>query len=246
MSSLNSVKDMPLVRKDSFCTSYVFLYILLLFGIPLSFTLYWSGVDGFISQLGFHFWQIRELQDLFAYLSILGQAASQIAVCLLVAALYYRKGMYMWAYLWLYSIVIYLGVGLIGYAAKSILGRPRPKMYKEMYDFQWLELSARLHSFPSGHTITTFAWLACLVPFYGTKTRVAMFLFATIVSLGRVGITAHYLGDVVLAAVMGYAIASVWVKEKGFGTADLKPKNKLELFFISKFKSAWVKILNAK
>lgn len=235
-----------LIRKDSFWTSGLFLYLLALFGIPLSMVIYWSGIDAFIAITAFTFWQIPEWQQLFAHLSTMGQAATQIIVCLIIAGAYYRKGMYDWTRMWLYSIVIFMGVGLMGYFAKCILGRPRPKMYREFYDFQWFEISARLHSYPSGHTLTTFAWLACLFPFYGTKMRFTFFVAACIISFGRVGITSHYLADVVVAAVTSYCIATLWTQKKGLGTNTHVPHNKLEQFILSKFKPIWVKLLGAQ
>lgn len=226
------VKD-KMVRRDSFWTSSLFLYLLVLFGVPLSLAFYQTGLDAYVSAHAYFFWQKRWIQDVSAFLSTLGQASTQALICFGMAFFYARKKMYDWARLWLFSIVVYLGVGFFAYFLKSGLGRPRPKMMQHMYDFQWLEFSARLHSYPSGHTITTFAWLACLVPFYGTKSRLTLFVLASIISLGRVSITAHYLGDVVFAAVIGYASATLWMKKKALGTENTVPLSWVERTFVS-------------
>ncbi|MFT7433441.1 MAG: membrane-associated phospholipid phosphatase, partial [Alphaproteobacteria bacterium] len=60
---------------------------------------------------------------------------------------------------------------------------------------------------------TTFAWLACLLPFYPRKIQVVLALTACLVSFSRIGIGAHYMSDVVSAAVLGYVVG-VLIRDK--------------------------------
>lgn len=235
----------PLKRKETFWSSNLFLYSLALFGIPFSLFVYQSGIDGFVSQMAYKFWQIREWQDLFSYLSTMGSASTQIIICLIVAAYYYKKGALDWMRLWLYSIIVFLGTGLVSYLLKAIIGRPRPKMREEFFDPQWFEFSARLHTYPSGHTVTTFAWLACLLPFYPRLAGFLMFIAATIISSGRVGITSHFVSDVVFGAIVGYSVTTLWIRRKGLGTNNA-PLDSIERLATKKFSSAWKFVLDLK
>ena len=84
---------------------------------------------------------------------------------------------------------------------KFIFGRPRPKLLfnSGAYDFAWLGLRADHWSFPSGHSATIVALMVglwCLWP----RHLLFYILVATIVSLSRVVVGAHYLSDVLAGA----------------------------------------------
>lgn len=116
------------------------------------------------------------------------------------------------ARIWVMSVPVFLLVGLMAYPLKVIFGRPRPKMLAghDLYAPQLFEWTAKLHAYPSGHTITTFALLAVLWPLYKKPwQRALMLVIASIVALARVGIGSHWLGDVLAGMVLGFAGA--WI-----------------------------------
>lgn len=173
----------------------------------LSFYCYLSRFD-----LDFHLWNVEHfktpmLQHIFGLLSRAGQAWFQIVACIPMGIYYYRKGHYQMSRVWYLSIVIFLGCGIIGNVFKLIFGRPRPKMLShDMYAFEWWEIPAKLHSYPSGHTLTTFCLLATVFPFYGRKIQGLLLVIACALGYARIGIGAHYLGDVIAGATLGYVI----------------------------------------
>lgn len=146
------------------------------------------------------FWQY-----IWQSLSSAGKASFQITVCVGVAIYYYWRQQYNFSRVWYMSIPIFLILGALVHPLKFLFGRPRPKMlHHDMYNFEWFELPARLHSYPSGHTITTFCLFATVCSFYSRKTQAIFFIIAALLGYARVGAASHYLGDVVCAAALGY------------------------------------------
>lgn len=150
--------------------------------------------------------QVGWIQEIFGYLSRMGQAWFQIVVCIVLGFWYYRKGLVQLSRAWYLSIPAFVVAGIVCWVLKTLIGRPRPKVLNEMYDFQWLEFASRLHSYPSGHTITTFCLLATVYGFYGRKVQISLWFIAITLGLARVGINSHWMGDIVLGAALGYLI----------------------------------------
>lgn len=59
------------------------------------------------------------------------------------------------------------------------------------------------HSFPSGHTSSTFAMAASLDGIYGWQVGMPAYLLASLVGLQRIQSKAHYLSDVLSGALIG-------------------------------------------
>lgn len=59
------------------------------------------------------------------------------------------------------------------------------------------------HSFPSGHTSSTFALASSLNGIYGLGVGLPAYAFATLVGLQRISSSAHYLSDVFVGAILG-------------------------------------------
>lgn len=152
------------------------------------------------------------IQDVWGFLSWLGEDHIQILICVFMGIFYYKRQNYSLSRVWYSSTIIFLLSGLCVQILKHIIARPRPKMLPE-YDFTWLSFGAEWHSMPSGHTMTTFAWLACILPFYSLKVRLFLVVAASLIGFSRVGIGAHYLSDVLVGAVLGYVFGMV-LREK--------------------------------
>lgn len=64
------------------------------------------------------------------------------------------------------------------------------------------------HSFPSGHTSSTFALASSLNGLYGIKVGLPAYIFATAVGLQRISSNSHYLSDVISGAVIGIFVGN--------------------------------------
>lgn len=185
---------------------------LLVLALCSSYYLFHTQLDHEISLKAVAFGEGTWVKSLWFVLSEMGQDWFQVLVSVVVAIVYYNKCHYKLSRVWYSSIVIYLMSGIFVQIIKFIVGRPRPSMWPE-YVPSFLEMGAKMHSWPSGHTMTTFAWLACLMPFYGKKVQVIMFLIACGVSYSRIGSGAHYPSDVLSGAVIGYIFGMI-MREK--------------------------------
>lgn len=86
--------------------------------------------------------------------------------------------------------------GLIVDVLKVVFGRPRPKLLfqSDVYAFAWLGWRPDHWSFPSGHSATIVALMTALW-YLWPQHLLFYILVAAIVSVSRVVVGAHYLGD---------------------------------------------------
>lgn len=111
---------------------------------------------------------------------------------------------------WVMAIPVMFGAGVLCTIIKILAGRPRPKefLWNDIYWHFGPTLNAVWHSFPSGHTTTTFALLAVIERIY-TKPwqRMVLWVIASTMAFARVGaVTPHYLGDVLAGVALGYGV----------------------------------------
>lgn len=199
----------------------VVVWLLLGILIVASLGLWASGADGVIYRWTMANFSATELQNAFGILARMGQLWFQLIICAVMAAIYWRKKDKLHMQLWLYGgVLIPTAIGALNKIAKFIIGRPRPKMlaWYDMYAPQWFEFAGKLNSYPSGHTITTFALLGVVWSAY-PRARWLLLLAAIIISIGgRMGIGAHFAGDVLAGAalgwVLGHAAAQKWIYKK--------------------------------
>jgi len=101
--------------------------------------------------------------------------------------------------------------GLFCDILKMLLGRARPDMLYQhgMYGFYFLQIHARLWSFPSGHS-TTIAGVMVALSLLLPRFWWAFISVAVIVALSRIIVAAHYLSDVMIGLYLG-TVGTVWV-----------------------------------
>ena len=109
------------------------------------------------------------------------------------------------AILLLVSLVL---TGLFIPQIKEMIGRDRPY---ETLDARVLVTPGTEKSFPSNHAVQAFL-AATLVFGYYRRIGIILFVFATIVSLGRVYIGVHYISDILGGAVIGILFALLLLK----------------------------------
>jgi len=94
------------------------------------------------------------------------------------------------------------GAGLSAQVIKHLLGRPRPGMHMDPWTFLGLSWDSDYHSFPSGHTATSFA-LAAVLAARWPRAGWMFYLLAAGVGMGRVLGGSHFPSDVLGGALLG-------------------------------------------
>ncbi|MHB9140943.1 MAG: phosphatase PAP2 family protein [Paludibacter sp.] len=110
----------------------------------------------------------------------------------------------------LFVLLSQLTTGLVSIIVKQTWNEPRPILYFKQH-FPSVELHQvagehlhSMHSFPSGHTITAFAFFLALA-FYTKKPALHFlyFVLALFVGLSRVYLSQHFALDVLVGSLIG-------------------------------------------
>ena len=119
---------------------------------------------------------------------------------------------------WNFRISVFIVVsqlisGLFSRLIKSLWNEPRPLLYfKEHYPAVQLHTVAGehmnlLHSFPSGHTITAFAFFMALSFFTENRALQALyFALAVLVGFSRIYLQQHFAIDVLAGSLIGVSV----------------------------------------
>ena len=95
--------------------------------------------------------------------------------------------------------------GLFATTIKNVIGRARPFVAgDDIWAYEPFTWHARYASFPSGHATTAFAALVAIGGIF-PQARALMWIYAVLIALSRVIITAHHPSDVIAGAVVGAA-----------------------------------------
>jgi len=97
--------------------------------------------------------------------------------------------------------------GVAGTVIKRTIPRARPSVKTEL---RWAgpRFSTKYHAFPSGHVVASTAFFGVLV-FARRRVGLACLPIPILIGLSRMYLGAHYLSDVVCAAVLGILCAAV-------------------------------------
>ena len=116
----------------------------------------------------------------------------------------------LYAQLCLFLFVAVASSGILVNILKVLFGRARPKLLAdEVYGFSYLRQSAEYWSFPSGHANTAVAAglsLAFLFP----RARTTLLALAIIIALSRIGVSAHFLSDVIAGGMLAVVTTYFW------------------------------------
>jgi membrane-associated phospholipid phosphatase len=102
---------------------------------------------------------------------------------------------------------VFVAIGLPSLLAaiiKNIIGRARPFVVAgpDVWAYEPFTWHARYASFPSGHTTTAFAALVAIGAIF-PQARALMWIYAVLMGLSRVVVTAHHPSDVIAGAILG-------------------------------------------
>jgi membrane-associated phospholipid phosphatase len=147
------------------------------------------------------------MRNFMRYVSLLGDWPAHAAVGLVLLGFAWRRGSDKWTRILLAMLLAMMLAGVVGTVMKRTLPRARPSVHA---DTRWggPRFSSKYHSFPSGHVGASTAFFGVLLI---TRRRVGLVCLPIPVLIGfsRMYIGAHYLSDVVCAAVLGFLCALV-------------------------------------
>ena len=159
-------------------------------------------VWNFISQ---H--QSRGLYSFMRNVSRLGDWPSHVALGLLLLAIAWIGGSKKWSRVVLAMLIAMALAGVAGHVIKRTIPRPRPSVHA---DVRWggSRFSSKYQSFPSGHVGASSAFFSVLL-IARRRIGLACLPIPILIGFSRMYIGAHYLSDVVCAAVLGFLCALV-------------------------------------
>jgi undecaprenyl-diphosphatase len=101
---------------------------------------------------------------------------------------------------------VFLAIGLPSLfftIVKRVIGRARPFVAgNDVWAYEPFSWQARYASFPSGHTTTAFAALVAIGAIF-PQARALMWIYAVLIALSRVVVTAHHPSDAIAGAILG-------------------------------------------
>jgi undecaprenyl-diphosphatase len=163
-------------------------------GVTFAHALPPAVVDTFneITDFGRSGWFLLPLALLIVLTAALATGGAGRIGSLVLASLAVRFG---------YVFVAIALPGLVVTVVKRLIGRVRPS---DVGPFAYMPWSWRHEyaSLPSGHSTTAFA-AAVAIGALWPKARIPMLIYAAIIAVSRIVITAHFVSDVVAAAFVG-------------------------------------------
>ena len=147
------------------------------------------------------------LRNLMRYVSLFGDWPLHAAIGLVLLGLAWRLGSEEWTRIFLAMLLAMMVAGVAGTVIKRTVPRARPSVYT---DARWggPRFSSKYHSFPSGHVGASTAFFGVLL-IARRRIGLACLPIPILIGFSRMYIGAHYLSDVVCAAVLGTVCALI-------------------------------------
>lgn len=147
------------------------------------------------------------MRSFMRYVSILGDWPLHLALGLLLLAVAWISDSKKWTRIFLAMLIAMAIAGLTGHVIKRTIPRPRPSVHAEM---RWggPHFSSKYHSFPSGHVGASTAFF-CTLLLASRRIGLACLPILIVIAFSRMYLGAHYLSDVVCAAVLGILCALI-------------------------------------
>jgi len=151
--------------------------------------------------------QTPALRSFMRYVSLFGDWPSHVALGLLFLAIAWIRDRKRWTRIFLAMLIAMSLAGVTGYVVKRTIPRSRPSVHTDM---RWggPRFSSKYHSFPSGHVDASTAFF-CSLFLANRRIGLACFPIPILIGLSRMYLGAHYLSDVVCAAVLGIFCALI-------------------------------------
>jgi undecaprenyl-diphosphatase len=151
--------------------------------------------------------QNRALRSFMHGVSRFGDWPSHVALGLLLLGIAWWRGSKKWMRIFLSMLLAMALAGIAGHAIKRAVPRARPSVKSEL---RWggPRFSTKYHAFPSGHVAASTAFFGVLI-FARRRVGLACLPLPVLIGCSRMYIGAHYLSDVVCAAVLGILCAAI-------------------------------------
>ena len=147
------------------------------------------------------------MHNFMRYVSLFGDWPSHAAAGLVLLGLAWRRGSEEWTRIFLAMLLAMMLAGVAGTVIKRTVPRPRPSVQTET---RWggPRFSSKYHSFPSGHVAASTAFFGVL---FIARRRIGLACLPIPILIGfsRMYLGAHYLSDVVCAAILGTLCALI-------------------------------------
>jgi undecaprenyl-diphosphatase len=147
------------------------------------------------------------MRNFMRYVSLLGDWPLHAAVGLVLLGLTWRRRSEQWTRIFLAMLLAMMVAGVAATVIKRAVPRGRPSVHAVT---RWggPHFSSKYHSFPSGHVAASGAFFGVL---FIARRRIGLACFAIPILIGfsRMYLGAHYLSDVVCAAVLGILCALI-------------------------------------
>jgi membrane-associated phospholipid phosphatase len=139
--------------------------------------------------------------------SLFGDWPSHLALGLLLLGIAWRRGSRKWMRVFLSMVLALAIAGVVGTVIKRTIPRARPSVKSEL---RWggPHFSTKYHAFPSGHVGASTAFFGVLI-FARRRVGLACLPIPILIGFSRMYLGAHYLSDVVCAAVLGLFCAAL-------------------------------------
>ena len=151
--------------------------------------------------------QNRGMYNFMRNVSRFGDWWPHAVVGLILLAIAWIRESGRWSRVFLAMLIALALAGVAGTVIKRVVPRPRPSVHT---DIRWggPHFSTKYHSFPSGHAGASTAFFAVLL-IARWRVGLACLPIPILIGLSRMYIGAHYLSDVVCAAVLGFLCALI-------------------------------------
>ena len=147
--------------------------------------------------------QNRATHNFMDKVSRFGDWPEHFALGLAFAGLAWWRGSKKWTRIFLAMLIALAIAGLVGRGIKIATGRARPSVRAEEV---WNRFSTKYHAFPSGHVAASTAFFGVLF-FANRRAGLACLPIPILIGFSRMYVNAHYLSDVVFAAILGMLCA---------------------------------------
>ena len=149
--------------------------------------------------------QNPEMRNFMRNVSWYGDWPSHLALGLLLLGIAWRRQSKRWMRIFLSMLVAMAIAGVAGTVIKRTIPRARPSVKSEL---RWggPRFSTKYHAFPSGHVGASTAFFGVLI-FARRRAGLACLPIPILIGFSRMYLGAHYLSDVVCAAVLGILCA---------------------------------------
>ncbi|MFZ3375105.1 MAG: phosphatase PAP2 family protein [Chthoniobacterales bacterium] len=142
--------------------------------------------------------------------SRLGDWPEHFALGAALAAIAWWRGNKKWTRVFISMLLALAFAGAAARVIKIATGRARPSVKIEEA-WNGPRVSERFHAFPSGHTAASMAFFAVLL-FANWRIGLACLPIPLLIGFSRMYVGAHYLSDVVCAALLGFLCAFLAVR----------------------------------